>query len=584
MRTSEPGPGVPAARRRPAVPLAAAPAVALAGGLGTWLAFPATGWWPLAVPGLAALVVAVAGRRPRAAWPLGLVWGLGCFVPLLAWSGVYVGALPWLALAGLQASFVAIIAAVLPAALRAPGGAPLQAVAVAGVWVAGEAARARVPFGGFGWGRLAFSQSDSPLLPLAALAGAPGVSLALALLAALTALTVLAALAAARPQSGVGEGVARRAGGRPGSARRAAVVRAGALAGCAALLVGGAAAVPTPAVAEAGTLQVAAVQGNVPRPGLDFNAERRAVLDNHVRATRALADDVATGRAPAPDVVIWPENSSDIDPLRNADAYTEIDGAARAVGVPVLVGAVLSEPEGTLSNAVLAWEPGRGEVDRYVKQRPAPFAEYVPYRSFFRVFSDKVDLVRRDFAAGDRIGVLTPGGAPVGVAICFEVLLDDLVADTVDAGAQLLVVPTNNATFGFTDESVQQLAMSRLRAVEHGRAVVHISTVGVSELISPDGSVLATGGHFTREVLQAAMPLRTSRTLATRLGGWPEAAAAVAGLLLAAAGAGLLGRPRRPRRPGRGSGAPPGTTVDPTLPAPAAAAAGTGTGGGSDSR
>jgi apolipoprotein N-acyltransferase len=256
---------------------------------------------------------------------------------------------------------------------------------------------------------------------------------------------------------------------------------------------------------------------------------------------------VATGRAPQPDVVLWPENASDIDPLRNADAAAVITMATDAVRVPVLVGAVLQEPVGFVSNAAIVWgpsgsaEPGPG--NRYVKRHPAPFAEYIPYRSFFRVFSDKVDLVSRDFAAGRTVGVLPAGGARLGDIICFEVAYDDLVRDTVTAGADLLVVQTNNATFGYSDESVQQLAMSRLRAVETGRSVVHISTVGVSGLIAPDGRLVARSKHFDADVLQARMPLRTQQTVATRVGPAPEIALAAAGVLLALF-AGLRRRPK----------------------------------------
>jgi apolipoprotein N-acyltransferase len=296
------------------------------------------------------------------------------------------------------------------------------------------------------------------------------------------------------------------------------------------------------------SVQLAAVQGNVPEAGLDFNAQRRAVLDNHVRATLALAEAVRAGRTPRPDLVVWPENSSDIDPLVNADASAEIYQAAAAVGVPVLVGAVLDGPGNTVLNAGIVWTPGAGPTARYLKQHPVPFAEYIPYRSFFRIFSDKVDLVTRDFAPGHAVGVLPMGPARVGDVICFEVAYDDLVRDTVRAGADLLVVQTNNATFGYTAESTQQLAMSRLRAIESGRAVVQISTVGVSGLIRPDGSLLDRSGLFTTDVLAGRLPLRTGLTVATRVGEAPEIALSALGCILVAAAA-----IRRRRAGGRGT-------------------------------
>ncbi len=318
------------------------------------------------------------------------------------------------------------------------------------------------------------------------------------------------------------------------------------------LLVG--LAVPVPTAATDGEVQVAAVQGNVPRAGLDFNAERRAVLDNHVAGTLALAEAVEAGRQEPPDLVVWPENASDIDPLRNDDAAAVIDRAARAVGVPVLVGTLLgSDTDDSVRNTTLVWDPVTGPGERYVKRHPVPFGEYVPYRDFFRRFSTQVDLVRSDMVSGDEVGLLTPAGIAVGVLICFEVVNDDLVGDTVRAGAELIAVQTNNATFGYTDESVQQLAMSRVRAVEHGRAVVHISTVGVSALIGPDGRVLDSSGHFTAEVLTGDLPLRTDLNPATVLGAWPEAVMTLLGLGVAAWGLLAARRPgrRRDRAPAR---------------------------------
>jgi apolipoprotein N-acyltransferase len=198
-----------------------------------------------------------------------------------------------------------------------------------------------------------------------------------------------------------------------------------------------------------------------------------------------------------------------------------------AIDAPLILGAVLREPSPRVSNASLMYLPGQGFTARYVKQHPVPFAEYIPYRSFFRRFSDKVDLVSTDFAAGQGVGVFrvpTRAGGTIaaGTIICFEVAYDGLVRDTVAQGANILLVQTNNATFGFSDESVQQLAISRIRAIEHGRSIVHVSTVGVSAMITPDGTAHQRSALFTPAVLAADLPLRTDRTVADRVGAWPE--------------------------------------------------------------
>jgi len=297
------------------------------------------------------------------------------------------------------------------------------------------------------------------------------------------------------------------------------------------------------------TVTVAVVQGNVPRLGLDFNAQRRAVLENHVNGTLALARRVDAGQERRPDLVVWPENSSDIDPLLNADASKLISDAAARIGVPILVGAVLDGPGRFVTNAAIVWDPQDGPGARYIKRHPVPFAEYVPLRSIARKVTTQVDLVRRDFKAGDQPGALQVGPATVGDVICFEVAYDSLVRDTVDHGAQLLVVQTNNATFGMSAESAQQLAMVRLRAVEHGRPAIMASTSGVSATVTADGRILDESELFTAATFVRQLRLGEHRTLATTLGGWPEAV--FAGLGLAALlGAGWLRRTGSSRRAG----------------------------------
>jgi apolipoprotein N-acyltransferase len=375
---------------------------------------------------------------------------------------------------------------------------------------------------------LAFSQADSPLAGLAALGGAPavtfGVALAGGLLAAGVARLTRDVRSASQPGIRVG-----------GSSRNVPWAAVPCLVGAIAVIL---LPVLVPRPTGGATARFMAVQGNVPRPGLDFNAERRAVLDNHAKVTRQATASVKARTQPQPDLVVWPENASDIDPMRNPDAQAVINAATDAINAPLILGAVLREPAPKVSNVSLLYLPGRARpVARYVKQHPVPFAEYIPYRSFFRHFSDKVDLVTSDFAAGKGAGVFRvptrkAGTIAAGTIICFEVAYDGLVRDTVDHGANVLLVQTNNATFGFTDESVQQLAISRIRAIEHGRSIVHASTVGVSAMITPDGTAHQRSTLFTATVLAADLPLRTDRTLANRVGPWPENLAGAAVVMM----------------------------------------------------
>jgi apolipoprotein N-acyltransferase len=494
---------------------------AVIAGLALLVAFPPYGRWWAAPVGVALLAVAVHGHRARTAGLFGLLTGLTFFVPLLSFTGLQVGWWPWLLLATLQAVFVAGMAAAAAAAGRLIRRRMWAWPLVTGLcWVAQEAIRSRVPFGGFPWGRLAFSQADAPLLPLATIGGAPLVTFAVAVTGGLLAVAVWASL------------VERRAWRRPLACIAAAL-----------LLVTAAATLPTATGAGSGReVVIAVVQGNVPRLGLDFNAQRQAVLDNHVMATLDLAADVAAGLRPKPALVIWPENSSDVDPLRDPDAATRIDAAARAVGMPILVGAVLAgDTPHTARNAALAWHPGSEPADIYVKRHPVPFAEYMPLRGLLRRVTSLVDRVRADFVAGTGPGVLDVGDTRVGAVICFEVAYDALVRDTAAAGAEVLVIPTNNATFN-PAEAAQQLAMVRLRAVEHGRPAVMASTVGISAFADPDGSVHDATAFNTRAILVRTVTATSAPTIATRIGAATETLLVAAAAVLGAAG---LARHRR---------------------------------------
>jgi len=494
---------------------------ALAGGGLLCLAFPTFDVWVAAPLALALMAWAWTGIGAWRGFLLATAGGLVFFVPTLSWSGIYVGVLPWIALATLQALFFGVAGALYGRLARAGRVRPL---AFALTWVVAEGFRARAPYGGFPWVKVAFGQADSPFGRLVAVGGAPFVGFVIALAGALVALAVQR-LVAAR-QEGRLEPALRA--GMP--SRQVLVPVAGALV---LAIVGLAVPLPT----DGPTAQFLGVQGNVPRPGLDFNAERRAVLDNHVRATLRAQADVTGGRVPAPDLVVWPENASDIDPLRNADAKAEILDTVERLERPLIVGGLLEEPPGFVSNVALLFEPGQGNTDRYVKRHPVPFAEYIPNRSFWRRISTQVDLVRRDFVKGPGPGVfdvVAQDGRPIraGLAICFEVAYDDIMRDAVEAGANVLVVQTNNATFGFTAESPQQLAISRLRAMEFGRSVVHVSTVGQSALVTPDGTAHQVTSLFTQAVVRGALPLRDATTVATHVGEAPEWVAAGALLVL----------------------------------------------------
>ncbi|MGH8777080.1 MAG: apolipoprotein N-acyltransferase [Jiangellaceae bacterium] len=484
--------------------------LAVASGAALVLAFPPYDLWWVAVLVPAALVLLVRGQSLRMSGLLGLAAGVGFFVPLLPWIGGEVGPIPWLILALLQAAFFVPLGATLMLVQRLPG----WPVWTAAAWVADEAVRARVPYGGFPWGKLAFAQVDGPMLGLAGLGGAPLVSFSVALTGGLLAWAVVR---------------------RPLRGRLAAVAAAAGI-----VVAGSAVSPPAP---SGPTVTVAVVQGNVPELGLDFNAERRVITRNNAEVTTRLADDVSAGRIDGPDLVIWPENSADINPYADARTSADIAAAVDAIGAPTLIGALVPTPdERNVENTSIVWEPETGPGATYVKRHPMPFGEYIPFRDLARLITDAVDRQPRDFVAGREIGVLEMGPAHVGSVICFEVAFDNLVRDAVRAGGDLLAIQTNNATFGFTPMTEQQLAMSRFRAVEHGRTVLVSALSGVSAIVGPDGAVRDRAELYTQGVLVADVALSDRNTVATSVGEWPELLLIVAALAALGVAAPRYGR------------------------------------------
>ncbi len=505
-----------AAVRRHPVP--ARSAAAILAGLLLFGSFPPRPWWFLAPVGMAVLTLVVrSAGRLRAGFGYGFLAGLAFFLPLLPWTGIYVGPVPWLALSTACAVHVGVFGLL----ARLVGTLPGWPLWVALAWTTAELGRSSFPFGGFPWGRLAFGQADGWFLSLAAVGGAPLVGFAVALTgtgaAALVSL-LWSRRASRRADASISDaepGIAAAPAARLGYVAAVLTLAVMPVAG---LLLRSA--LPDPDSGDR-TVTVAAIQGSVPRLGLDFNEQRRAVLDNHVRRTEELAADVAAGRAPRPDVVIWPENSSDIDPLRNGDAAALITAASERIGAPILVGAVLVNSDRTTTNSVMVWNGAAGPGERHDKKIIQPFGEYLPMRGFFRLFSEYADRAGY-FVPGHGDGVVQAAGIDIGVATCYEVAFDRAFEDALRAGAELLTVPTNNATFGDSEMTYQQLAMSRIRAVEHGRALVVAATSGVSAIIAADGSVRQETALFVPAALVAELPLRDDNTLATRIGPAPE--------------------------------------------------------------
>ena len=490
--------------------------LAIVAGVMMAFAFPGHDIWLLVLPATWMLVAAI--DRTSAGWATlaGLAYGLAFFLPHISWATVATGTvLPWVALSVVEALFFAAWALSVSlvrvwSPVHSPAG---QAIAYAILWVAMEELRSRVPFGGFAWGKLAYGWVDMPLAHLAPLGGevlVGGLAMALSVLIRRT--------FSLHPAH-----TSPRFWGRP-----SLLVVSTALMF---LPLG----ITLPNAAENGNVAVGVVQGNIDPPVNATFAEHLKVTQAHADEAERLAQD-----HPDLDLVIWGENSLGEDPRRDAAAAKLVSDAVNRQDAPTLVGFVDYLPDDTRLNYVGMWYPDKGldTETLYAKQHPVPFGEYIPMRSFIEKLATEAAQVNVDMIPGTKpayMQVTLKDGRTIGLAtgICFEVAYEQIIAEGVRDGGQLIVIPTNNYTFGSSGESEQQIQMLRFRAMEFGRSGIQASTTGVSAIVRPDGGVLQESELLVPAHINGQVPLRTTITPAAELGSLPaQVTMALAALLL----------------------------------------------------
>ncbi|MBI3428824.1 MAG: apolipoprotein N-acyltransferase [Actinobacteria bacterium] len=430
-------------------------------------------WWSAPVS-LAILVYVL--HEPRLSRRLTSValFATAFFAPLLSWSNTYVGNVPWIILTLLQ------IVLVLPIGfIHLQRNRPWLLLLFPSGWLLTELVRTRFPFGGFGWGRAAFSQADAPYASLARLGGVPLLSFIVATLG--VALYLLL------------------------TNHRGTSLIIVILISLPTLLL------TTSTHSQKRDFTFVAVQGGVPQLGLEFNSRATAVFQNHLKATRTYLDKLKK----MPDVILWPENAVDIDPFRTPIIGEQIQELADTYSTPIIFGAVLEKGD-NFQNASILWRPKTGASSIYIKQHLTPFGEYIPLRAIAEFVSPYARDVR-DFLPGDKVVLHHVGRATFAPLICFE-LLDDRIGREMARQSNAFVIQTNSATFGTSPESEQQLGISRIRSIEHDRFSVSISTSGVSALIDPNGKVTYRTGLNQSAVIDGSIELINSQTLSDRYG------------------------------------------------------------------
>jgi apolipoprotein N-acyltransferase len=484
-------------------------ALAVGAGLAMAASLPPMGFWPLAVVGVALLDRAVADAPPWARFRRGTLAGIALLAPTTWW--IQALSVPGYLLAS------PILAALLGTALAACPPGRGRWLALPGLWVVFEAVRGRWPFGGVPLSVLAQGQVAGPLAGLARVGGS------LLLGGATVALGVaLAAAAARRP--------------RPVVAALSGVAALAALAGVA------------PSGRPTGdVLAVAVVQGGGPQGTLADETDPRDVFERHVAATALINGPV--------DLIVWPENVVNVDGAvleqregRELAALAEVQGA-------VLVAGVFETFPDENRNAVLAFD-GTGEggeglaVARFEKIRRVPFGEFVPLRSALEPVAEALPgagLPAIDSVVGEPPATLDTPAGTLGVVISWEVFFADRAADAIGNGGEVLLNPTNGSSYTGTQVQSQQVASSRLRAIETGRWVVQAAPTGFSAIVTPGGDVVERTGVSEQRVLQGTVARRDGLTWAVRFGPWPAVGGAA---VLVAAGWLIAARTRN-----RGAGA-----------------------------
>lgn len=506
--------------------------IAVVGGLLLATSFPNFNFGVGAFIGVFLTLVAINRMTFFKSFFVGFIGGFAFYGLVLIWLTTYLGPIPWAALTivealifGLGCAMISVVWRWLNSMKNRSLANALTAVAIGAIYTGREYVAGHFPFGGLPWARLGLSQVDNPLAKWVWAIDIAGFTWLIVSVSALITLKFLHPL----PQ---GFGLRARFQNW-GSATIALLLTALVPLGIGLIK-------PEPS----GTLRVAAVQGNA-NAGLFAVNPPGSILDKHLTVAREL---VSSGDADGVELMVWPENSSDLDPITMVEPNLKITNFVNEeLKAPLLFGNKTFRGS-DFYNEVDLWLPEKGIADWYDKKRPVPFGEYVPYRSFFMALAPSmIGLIGWDMSPGVRDGIFeVKDNVEVGSLICFEVTIDELNYDLIDSGAQALMIQTNSSDFGRSVQGVQLAAISRMRAIETGRTVVSISTVGVSGIYAPDGSVMQELESFKPDYMVEDIELHKGKTPAMIFGRYiePLAFGLAIGLFLLAVASTLL-RKRR---------------------------------------
>ena len=436
-------------------------------------AFAPLNWWFLLPVAVAIFLYSV--TKTRNPFRIAFIFGIVFNYLTLRWTGTYVGLIPVLFLVVLQSSFY------LPLGLISFKRNRFSRIwLIAPILLAADELRSVIPFGGFGWNRLSFSQADAPFSFTAAFLGNSLLSFISILL---------------------------------GIAFYLLWARAQLLSVAVILLLTSLTLLLPVNESTQGSTSILGIQGNVPQLGLEFNSRAEEVFNYHVKETEFALKSISE----MPNVIVWPENSVDVDPFKYPEVGERISELARSHSIPIIVGAVLDTPKGP-QNVSLMWDSYGELQSKYIKRALTPFGEYIPLRSFASRISPLARNVI-DFIPGNRTVLHHYDKVNAAPIICYEII-DDTAVRTIARSSNLLVVQTNNATFASSAQSMQQLNISRIRAIENNRWLISVSTTGVSAIIDNLGNIKQITRQNQPAYLNGDVDLIELPSLKNRLGNW----------------------------------------------------------------
>ena len=266
---------------------------------------------------------------------------------------------------------------------------------------------------------------------------------------------------------------------------------------------------------ETSELNITIVQGNSPCPGAKNRCsnERQKIYDSHLVQTQSLEGNF--------DLVVWPESSTGFnnDPGVHNRVQNDISTEALRLDSNFLIGGDRPVQKEYFENYGIFINREGEVVDQYLKQHPVPFGEYIPFRKYLD-WIPPLALVPRDMIRGDGQKIFMVNDTKISTVISFEGSFQRYIRNSVLDGAELVVILTNQASYGESGMSDQFILMSRANAISNERPIVHAAITGKSAFIDHNGKVISKTELFETTTLNEKLEVRQTNTPYSKYGNY----------------------------------------------------------------